>query len=207
MSIRKKRQEFIDRTARRPHGEKAKRGYSHPVAHYKSFRAILEKLQLDQTDRYVEIGCGGGVLLEQALETACSGAAIDHSSDMIEITRERLKDVPPERFQLVEGDAAQLPWADESFSAAACANMFFFVEEPRQVLNEIFRVLQPGGRFAMVTMGRRLLGRITFGWLYSLKTYSDAEMTAMLKAAGFQQISVKTGRGLGQLCYAVRQEV
>ncbi len=185
MSIRKKRQEFIDRTARRPHGEKAKRGYSHPVAHYKSFRAILEKLQLDQTDRYVEIGCGGGVLLEQALETACSGAAIDHSSDMIEITRERLKDVPPERFQLVEGDAAQLPWADESFSAAACANMFFFV----------------------VTMGRRLLGRITFGWLYSLKTYSDAEMTAMLKAAGFQQISVKTGRGLGQLCYAVRQEV
>jgi ubiquinone/menaquinone biosynthesis C-methylase UbiE len=202
MKIGKKRQQFIDKKARKPQGDKAKKYYSDPKHHYKSFRIILEKLKLAKDDIYVEIGCGGGVLVEKALDIVSKAAAIDHSPEMIEITKERLRHISPENIDLKIGDAAKLPWGDESFSTAASANMFFFVEEPQKVLNEIYRVLQPGGRFAMVTMGNSILGKITFGWLFSLNTYSGKKMTAMLEEAGFKNIKVKSGLNPVQVCYA-----
>ena len=202
MSIGKLRRNFIDRTARKPYGERAKKIYNDPKAHYKSFRIILDKLHLTGDDEYVEIGCGGGVLLEQALQVVSRASAIDHSADMIETAKRKLHDIAPERIDLVNGDATELPWDNGSFSAAASANMFFFVEEPQKVLNEIFRVLRPGGRFAMVTMGNSILGKITFGWLFSLNTYSDRKMTAMLELAGFRNIEVKSGLNPIQVCYA-----
>ena len=202
MSIMKLRQNFIDRTARKPRGEWARKNYNAPKAHYKSFRIILDKLQLTEDDTYVEIGCGGGVLLEQALQVVSKAAAIDHSAEMIETTERRLQNIDADRIDLVTGDAAELPWDNESFSAAAGANMFFFLEEPQKVLSEIFRVLRPGGRLAIVTMSNSIIGKISFGWLFSLKTYSDEKMTAMLAAAGFRTIEVKSGISPIQICYA-----
>jgi ubiquinone/menaquinone biosynthesis C-methylase UbiE len=202
INISKLRQNFIDHTARRPQGEWAKKAFSDPKGHYKSFRIILDKLKLTNNDTYFEIGCGGGLLLQQALLVVKKAAAIDHSPDMIETTKKKLKNISPERIDLKTGDAARLPWNNKSFNAAASANMFFFVEEPQKVLNEIYRVLQPGGRFAMTTMADNILGKITFGWLYSLKAYSDKKMTEMLKQAGFNNIEVKSGMSLLQICYA-----
>ncbi len=195
-----KRQKFIDRTARKPFGEQTKKRYSDPKGHYKSFKMILEKLKLTKSDNFVEIGFGGGVLLKQALQYVSDVSGIDHSADMLELAKAKLENTFYNHLDLIQGDAAKLPWGNESFNTAACANMFFFVEEPQKVLNEIYRVLKPGGRFAMVTMSNSFLGKIIFGWLYSLKTYSTKDMILMLEKAGFKNIEVKSS--LKQVCYA-----
>jgi ubiquinone/menaquinone biosynthesis C-methylase UbiE len=140
--------------------------------------------------------------LAETQETVNRAAAIDHSPDMIETAEKKLEHISPERIDLRTGDAADLPWDSGSFSTAASANMIFFVEQPQKVLDEIYRVLRPGGRFAMVTMGNGILGKITFGWLYSLRTYSDRTMTAMLEQAGFDTVEVKSGISSLQVCYA-----
>ncbi len=102
---------------------------------------------------------------------------------------------------MLQGNAEQLPWESGRFTAIASANMFFFVENSGAMLSEVFRVLKPGGRFSMVTMGNGLIGKITFGWLYSLRTYSDSEMASMLRSAGFSEIRVKSSMRLMQICY------
>jgi SAM-dependent methyltransferase len=203
MTLTQIRQDFIDRTARKPGGEKAIKAYNEPKAHYKSFRIILERLNLSAEDEYFEIGCGGGVLLSQALERVESAAAIDHSPDMVALSKKNnQRHVEQGRVEIASGDATKLPWADNRFTAGASANMFFFIEQPEAVLREACRVLQPGGRFAMVTMNNSILGKLTFGWLYSLRTYSDENMREMFRSAGFSNIGVKSRWGVMQMCYA-----
>lgn len=203
MKITKKRQRFIDRTARKPAGKWAVKNYNNPRTHYRSFQIILENLNLNPDDTYCEIGCGGGVLLKRAMTIARQGAAIDHSHDMVALAIENNRQsVDDGLLDVVQGNAETLPWPPGSFSACASANMFFFVEKPDAVLSEIQRVLKPQGRFAMVTLGTGIIVKATFGLLYSLKSYSDQTMHTMLMAAGFRNIRVKTGFwGSFQVCY------
>ncbi len=197
------RQKFIDRTARKPTGKRSRRNYSHPRGHYPSFRLILGLLDLTAKDQYLEIGCGGGVLLRSALETAAFGAGIDHSPDMVDLSRQNnAQAVAAGRAEILQGDVAALPWEDGRFSAAASANMFFFVEQPQQTLAEIYRVLRPGGRFAMVTSAKTLLMTLSFGWLYRLRSYTNAEISGMLRSAGFCDIRVETKWLISQVCFA-----
>lgn len=203
MSIAEARERFIDRTARKPEGEWAVKSYKNPRGHFRSFRIIMELLDLKPEDSYCEIGCGGGVLLKMALEKAGRGAAMDHSDDMLRLAIDNNNEsVLAGRLHIIKGDAGDLPWPSDSFTACGCANMFFFIEEPEAVLAEICRVLKPGGRFAMATMGKSIIGKLTFGLLYGLRTYSDTKMTCMLSNAGFNKIRVKTGLAGMQICYA-----
>lgn len=199
------RQRFIERTASKPSGEWAVRRYNEPVAHYRSFRVILEMLNLKQEDEYFEMGCGGGILLRQALERVSFAAGIDHSRDMVELSRKNNADaIASGRAEILEGNVAALPWPDSRFSAGASANMFFFVPEPQKALSEACRVLRPGGRFALITLADSLPGKAIFGWLYKLRLYSDARMEKMLKDAGFGRVEVHTRRFFYQICYAVK---
>jgi ubiquinone/menaquinone biosynthesis C-methylase UbiE len=206
MTRSEKREKFIDETARKPSAEEGRRRYKGPKGHYKSFSIILDMLNLRSDDRYLEIGCGGGVLLRMALEKAGSAAAIDHSPDMVDLSKQNNEpDVKNGRVEIVHGDAAALPWADNSFSAIASANMFFFVEQPDTMLKEVYRVLSPGGRFAMVTMDNRIIGKLTFGWLYRLQTYSIRKMRTMFENAGFISIEIKNKLPFSQICCAEKR--
>lgn len=201
--LNKRRDRFIERTAKKPQGAWALKQYADPSAHYWSFKIIMEALDLDKDDIYCEIGCGGGALLKMALSKAGRGAAIDHSQDMIELSTENNREyVEQGRLQVVQGNAEALPWESDRFTACACANMFFFVEHPEAALAEIFRVLAPGGRFSMVTAGNGLLVRMTMGWFYRLRSYPDHVMAAMMKTAGFSNIRVISKKaGFAQVCY------
>jgi SAM-dependent methyltransferase len=203
MRLTEKRKEFIEKTAKKPGGKIGIKMFSNPKGHFRSFRIIMQKLNLSPEDEYFEIGCGGGQLLGMALERVKWAAAIDHSSDMVALsTKNNQRHVEQNRAEIVSGNAEKLPWADNRFTAGASANMFFFVEHPEAVLREACRVLRPGGRFVMVTMGNGILGKLSFGWLYSLRSYSDEKMHEMFRKAGFSRIDVKSRLGLMQVCYA-----
>jgi ubiquinone/menaquinone biosynthesis C-methylase UbiE len=144
-----------------------------------------------------------------ALEKAGYAAGLDHSPDMVELAKRiNMHAVEQSRAEIVSGDATDLPWESQSFTAGASANMFFFVDKPVEMLKEVYRVLKPGGRFAMVTMGKGLVGWLIFGKRYRLRTYGNDEMVAMLRGAGFPIVNVKMVRTLllfrHQLCYAVK---
>lgn len=203
MTFAEMRQDFIDRTARKPGGKTGIKMFSNPKGHFRSFRIIMQKLNLSPDDEYFEIGCGGGQLLGMALEQVKFAAAVDHSPDMVALsTKNNQRYVEQNRAEIVSGNAEKLPWADNRFTAGASANMFFFIEQPDAVLREACRVLRPGGRFVMVTMNNSILCKLSFGWLYSLRAYSDEKMQEMFRNAGFSKIEVKSRWDLTQVCYA-----
>jgi ubiquinone/menaquinone biosynthesis C-methylase UbiE len=172
--------------------------YSNPRAHYRAFRLTLEKLALKPDDIFLEIGCGGGVLLNMALERVAQAKAIDHSPDMVRIARYRNQEALSEgRVEIIHGDAESLPWADDFFTCAAAAEMFFFIKDPMIVLKVFYRVLKPGGRLVITSGEASILPRLLFlPWSRHLHLYKNREMESMLKEAGFQTVWVKNMGGL-----------
>ena len=186
-----------DTTARNPSGWLGKWLYREPKGHRRSFEIIMEKLNLRSDDSYLEVACGGGVLLEMALRTVSRAAAIDHSADMVELALERNKAaVDMGIAEIVKGNAESLPWPGESFSCAACANAFFFIENPQLALSEISRVLGPKGRLVINTLpGKLSLAGVVFKRPFNLRTYPDVKMQQMLHTAGFTVTEANTVSG------------
>jgi len=195
---------FVDKTARKPSGWFGKRMYSNPRGHYKSFRLTLDKLQLKPDDIFLEIGCGGGVLLNMALETVKHAKAIDHSSDMVQIGREKNQEAISEgRVEIVQGNTESLSWDDNSFTCATANQMFFFIDKPMIVLTEFYRVLKPGGRLVITSTEDSILPKLLFVlWSHSMHLYKNSDMESMLKQAGFQTVEVKNLERFIQLSYA-----
>ena len=79
---------ITDRRARRPSGPQSRASYRDPLYHRPNFQAILAVLRLEPSDYLLEVGCGGGAFLHDALKSGCKAAAIDHSSDMVRVARE-----------------------------------------------------------------------------------------------------------------------
>jgi cyclopropane fatty-acyl-phospholipid synthase-like methyltransferase len=48
-----------------------------------------EALALEPADLLLDVGCGGGIFLRQALETGCTAIGVDHSRDMVLLAREK----------------------------------------------------------------------------------------------------------------------
>jgi ubiquinone/menaquinone biosynthesis C-methylase UbiE len=161
-------------------------------------RAILEALALEPGDRLLEIGCGGGLLLRDALARGATVTGIDHSADMVALARERAPGA-----QVLEAAAEELPFPDASFTAVAMSVVFMFLRDPVAVLCGCHRVLAAGGRLAVYTTSPELRGTPAAPEPLASRThfYGDDELVALARRGGFADATVANHDG-GQLLTA-----
>ncbi len=207
-------QSFFEVTARKPSGWLGRLMYRRPVGHYGYFRLAIEKLELGPEDVFLEVGCGGGVLLEMVLQTVQRACGIDHSPDMVELARQKNAQALLEgRFEIVQGDVGTLPWGANHFTCAAGVEMLVFVEDPQRALRELYRVLAPGGRLVFVTEAQpqsALSKFLSAPWLRYLRFDSVDKVASMLREAGFGTVQVEEisrsehTSSAHQLAYAVK---
>lgn len=113
--------------------------------------------------RILDIGTGSGeVPIELARAFPGSRVAgIDLSEPLLEKARQGAhREGLSARLTFEKGDAGSLPFEDDSFDVVVSVSTFHVVEDPVAMLNEVERVLVPGGRFSIVTLRRSLLGLI-----------------------------------------------
>jgi SAM-dependent methyltransferase len=207
---------LVDAPARRPSGWIGRRRFGGergaPRDHEPTFDRLLEQAGPLEGRRVLDVGCGGGRLLERVLDAGAAFAAgLDHSPDMVALAGERNRDaIERGVLQLALGDAESLPWPDGAFYVAFCANMLFFAERPQRMLGEIFRVLSPGGRLVLATV-EGPLPRVTLRqwWVYvwgrAMHVHSDEQLRTMFEHAGFGGARVRSVNGL-QLGFGVRPD-
>lgn len=112
---------------------------------------VLEALGLRPGERVLDVGVGPGFLAREMAGAVGPGGSVegvDLSPAMLELARARLEGLPC--ASLREGDALHLPFGDEEFDAAAAIQVYEYVKEIDRALAELFRVLGPGGRAAIL---------------------------------------------------------
>lgn len=113
-------------------------------------KRLLEYVDLTEQANVLDLGCGTGRLLERLATKfpELRGTGLDLSSKMLQVARLSNRHHP--RLIFIEGKAEALPFGDGQFDAVFNSISFLHYLEPKQVLQEVARVLTPGGRFYLV---------------------------------------------------------
>lgn len=123
--------------------------YTSPTA-AKRRESIRDRLNLQPGEAVLSIGCGPGFEPAELAETVGKSGlvyGIDVSESVLEIAEQRCSDFP--QVTLERGDASDLPVGDASFDAAASVQVYEYIQDVDAAIDELHRVLRPGGRAAI----------------------------------------------------------
>ncbi len=177
-------------------------------------RQLAQQVTKSCKEAYVllDLCAGTGEVAFQCLKQAPNpGRAylLDFSPEMLKLAKKKAAILPLQEHQIeyLEADAQKIPLRAHSIDCATIAYGIRNVKDPAKCFQEVFRVLKPGGNFAILELtrpknrflkfGHQLYMRIVmplFGKAYqylcnSVDTFiSPKEMEALLKTNGFNKI-------------------
>ncbi|MBU7015679.1 MAG: class I SAM-dependent methyltransferase [Theionarchaea archaeon] len=95
--------------------------------------------------RILDAGCGGGEMTYQLAQILPKAEVVglDEPGPLLEIAEEVARDVP--NLSIEKGDIQNMPFKDNWFDVVVSMNVFHAISDPVAMLNEIERVLKPGG--------------------------------------------------------------
>lgn len=121
-------------------------------------------LDLQPEDEVLDVACGSGVFLAKHARHVRRIAGLDQSRAMIDqARRENAGRVAEGSAEFVVGDAADLPWPNETFSVVTSNDTDCFEVKAPLALAEMYRVLKPGGRAVVGLDRRKMMEEAGFG--------------------------------------------
>jgi ubiquinone/menaquinone biosynthesis C-methylase UbiE len=171
-----------------------------PLAHSTIYKRVANALNLQPEDYLLEVACGSGRFLKVYASRLHSVAGVDLSDVQIKMAKWRLRGrIAAGTAEIVQGDASQLPWDDNSFSVATTMGSFIGFPKPLESLKEMYRVLRPGGK-AVISIefnaedGKDHSKEIERSGMW---IWTEGEVRGMMKEAGFTEISITYDKGFG----------
>ena len=125
-------------------------GGAHPGG-FSLTQALLSDILIKPTDHVLEVGCGTGQTADYISKRfRCEVTGLDNHPVMIEKAKTRVKDAKYP-VHIILGDTEQMPFSNDSFDVILAESVICFTTITN-TLQEISRVLKPGGKFLMIEM-------------------------------------------------------
>jgi len=151
----------------------------------------LRLLELEASDRVLEIGFGGGLMLPWLIEEAGFTSGVDRSSSMVRQASTRFSQaIAAGIADFREGNVEALPFEPASFGKVCTVNTIYFWNSLDAGLTEIHRVLAPGGRAVIGFLPKEWMDRGGFPPdIFTSRATGD--VLAAAKEAGFKDPRVE----------------
>src|SRR5438105_2539777 len=159
--------------------------------------------QLSPGETVLDLGSGGGIdVLLSARRVGPTGKVygLDMTDEMLALARENQRKAGVENVEFLKGEIERIPLPDDSVDVIISNCVINLSADKQQVLREAFRVLKPGGRFAVsdvVTRGAmpaEIRERVLL-WVGCIAgALEENEYRVKLAAAGFENISIEPTR-------------
>lgn len=166
-----------------------------PTLHPGRLQAI-QRMGIRPTDHVLEVGVGTGI--NGALyPRECTVTGVDFSSSMLEKARDRIARKEITNVRLLEMDAADLKFADDSFDIVYAPYLISVVPDPVRVAAEMHRVCRPGGRIIFLNHFRSpnfllsRLERLISPFTLYVGFKADLDLPAFLAQAGLHPVSIE----------------
>jgi SAM-dependent methyltransferase len=159
--------------------------------------------QLHEGETVLDLGSGGGIdVLLSARRVGSTGKAygLDMTDEMLGLARKNQRKAGVENVEFLKGEIEHIPLPDNSVDVVISNCVINLSADKDQVLREAFRVLKPGGRFAVsdvVTRGE-VAAEVRQNMLLRVGCIAgalqDSEYISKLAAAGFDGIDIEPTR-------------
>jgi SAM-dependent methyltransferase len=159
--------------------------------------------QLKAGETVLDLGSGGGIdVLLSARRVGPSGKAygLDMTDEMLALANENKRKAGVENVEFLKGEIENIPLPDNSVDVIISNCVINLSADKDKVLREAFRVLKPGGRFAVsdvVTRGTMLpeIRQSVLAWVGCIAgAMEEDEYREKLRAAGFEQVEIEPTR-------------
>jgi arsenite methyltransferase len=159
--------------------------------------------KLNPGEIVLDLGSGGGIdVLLSAKRVGATGKAygLDMTDEMLALANENKHKAGVENVEFLKGEIEDIPLPDDSVDVIISNCVINLSADKGRVLREAFRVLKPGGRFAVsdvVTRGEMLpeIRQSVLAWVGCIAgSLEENDYRTKLAAAGFEQIEVEPTR-------------
>jgi arsenite methyltransferase len=159
--------------------------------------------QLNPGDVVLDLGSGGGIdVLLSARRVGPTGKAygLDMTDEMLALARENQQKAGIENVEFLKGEIENIPLPDNSVDLIISNCVINLSADKDRVLAEAFRVLKPGGRFAVSDVVVRgevppEIRRNVELWVGCLSgALDESDYVAKLALAGFEEVSIEPTR-------------
>jgi len=160
-------------------------------------------VQLNPGEVVLDLGSGGGIdVLLSARRVGPTGKAygLDMTDEMLALANENKRNAGADNVEFLKGEIENLPLPNNSVDVIISNCVINLSADKDRVLREAFRVLKPGGRFAVsdvVTHGPipEAIREKVLLWVGCIAgALDESDYKAKLKSAGFEQIEVEPTR-------------
>ena len=159
--------------------------------------------KLNPGEIVLDLGSGGGIdVLLSAKRVGATGKAygLDMTDEMLALANENKRRAGVANVEFLKGEIENIPLPDNSVDVIISNCVINLSADKDRVLREAFRVLKPGGRFAVsdvVTRGEMLpeIRQSVLAWVGCIAgALEEKDYRGKLTAAGFEQIEVEPTR-------------
>ncbi len=139
----------------------------------------------------LDVGCGGGFTIRRLLNRSKDAQVygIDISEESVTKARKVNADVLDKQVYVTQGSAEQLPYSDEMFDLVTAVETVYFWPNLPDCLQEVRRVLKPGGKFAIMVEVVDSDSKWT-SIVEGMTAYTPEQLKTLLDDAGFIQTEI-----------------